>query len=242
MSDTTTRTTARIGPLLRRAAATEGAMWRSMYHWARRRPLALAPDDEPFGYLGVVRPILGVFIGLSAVEIPIFDLIVSHVVPWPPARWIVLALGVWGLLWMVGLFASMKIHPHVVGDTGIRVRLSAGIDFTVPWENIETVSKSYRSLPSNRSVQVEEVGDRTVLNIVVGGQTSVDVRLRRPARVALPNGPTEPVDEVRLYADDPDGLVRVARGATVTRTTATAGVVSRPGAASGPTGRSGRAE
>ncbi|GAA4572566.1 hypothetical protein GCM10023176_35750 [Micromonospora coerulea] len=212
MSDTKTPTTAGTGSLLRRAAATEGAMWRSMYLWARRRPLALAPGDDPFGYLGVVKPILGIFIGLSAVEIPIFDLIVSNVVPWRPARWIVLALGVWGLLWMIGLFASMKIHPHVVGDAGIRVRLSAGIDIFVPWADVEAVSKRYRSLPSSRSVQVEEDGDRRVLHLVVGSQTSVDIRLRRPTTFVLPKGQTEPVDELRLYADDPDGFLRSARG------------------------------
>ncbi|MCM0676103.1 hypothetical protein NCC78_15600 [Micromonospora phytophila] len=213
MSETKAR---KVGPLLRRAAAVEGAMWRSMYRWARRRPLDLAPGDEPFGYLGVVKPILGVFIGLSAVEIPIFDLIVSNVVPWRPARWIVLVLGVWGLLWMVGLFASMKIHPHVVGAAGLRVRLSAGIDITVPWEDVESVSKRYRSLPSSRSVQVEEEGDRRVLHVVVASQTSVDVRLRRPTSFLLAKGPTEPVDELRLYADDPDGLLRSARAASGT--------------------------
>ena len=213
MTDTKAPTTAKAGPMLRRAAAIEGAMWRSLYLWARRRPLPLAPGDDPFSYLGVVKPILGIFIGLSVVEIPIFDLIVSNVVPWRPARWIVLVLGVWGLLWMVGLFASMKLHPHVVGDTGIRVRLSAGIDIHVPWQDIEAISKRYRSLPSSRSVQIEEEGDRRVLHIVVGSQTSVDVRLRRPTTFDLPKGRTEPIDELRLYADDPDGFLRSARGA-----------------------------
>ncbi|WP_405098179.1 hypothetical protein [Micromonospora sp. NBC_01412] len=211
MSETKAPATRMAGPLLRRAAATEGAMWRSMYLWVRRRPLPLAPDDEPFGYIGVVKPILGVFIGLSIVEIPIFDLVVSNVVPWRPARWIVLGLGVWGLLWMIGFFASMKIHPHVVGDTGIRVRLSAGIDITVPWENVEAVSKRYRSMPSGKSVQVEEEDDRRVLHILVAKQTSVDVRLRRRTAFMLPKGRTEPVDELRIYADDPNGLLHSAQ-------------------------------
>src|SRR3712207_796407 len=119
--------------LLRRAAATEGAMWRSLYLWLRRKPPALGPGGEAFGYLGVIKPILGVFIGLSIVEIPILDLIVRKVVPWEPARWIVLVLSIWGLLWMVGLIAGLKLHPHVVGDDGIRVRMGTGPDFTVPW-------------------------------------------------------------------------------------------------------------
>jgi hypothetical protein len=204
----------KTGPLLRRAAATEAAMWRSMAVWLRRRPLPLAEGDEPFPYIGVVKPILGVFIGLSIVEIPIFDLIVRKVVPWDPARWIVLVLSIWGLLWMVGFAASLKIHPHVVGDAGLRVRLAAGLDFTVPWDDVETVSKRYRSLPSSRSVQVEEEGDRRVLHVVMASQTSVDVRLRRPLSFVLPKGETPPVDEVRLYADDPDALVRKARALT----------------------------
>lgn len=199
------------GALLRRAAATEGAIWRSMWLWARRRHRRLAPGEEAFGYVGVAKPILGIFIGMSAFELPIFDLIVRHVVPWRPARWIVLILGVWGLLWMIGLLAGLAVHPHQVGDEGIRVRLSTRIDVLVPWENVEAVGKRYRSLPSSRSVQVDQEGERRVLNIVVGSQTSVDVRLRRPMTFDLPTGRSEPVDEVRLYADDPDGLVRGAR-------------------------------
>jgi hypothetical protein len=218
MSDTTPQTRGKVGSLLRRAAVTEGAMWRSMVVWALRRPLPLAPGDEPFGYLGVIKPILGVFIGLSIVEIPILDLIITNVVPWRPARWIMLGLSVWGLLWMIGFFASIKIHPHIVGDPGIRVRLSAGIDLMVPWEDIETVSHRYRSMPSGKSVQIEEVDDHRVLQIVVGSQTSVDVRLRRPVVFPLSKGPTEPVDELRLYADDPDAFVRKARAASVLTT------------------------
>jgi hypothetical protein len=212
MTETRTPTRAAVGPLLRRAVVTEAAMWRSLYRWARRRPLPLGPGDDPFGYLGVVKPILGIFIALSAVEIPIFDLIVTHVVPWRPARWIVLGLGIWGLLWMVGLWASMTIHPHVVTDTGLRVRNSSGIDIWIPWADVAALRKRYRSLPSSRTVQVEQEGARRILHISVGSQTSIDVVLRRPTTFDLPKGRSAPMDELRLYADDPDGLLRSARG------------------------------
>jgi hypothetical protein len=172
-----------------------------------------APGEEQFGYVGVIKPILGVFIVLSAVEIPIFDLIMVNVVPWRPARWIVLGLGVWGLLWMIGLLATMTIHPHVAGDRGIRVRHGAGVDFTVPWDDVASIKKSYRSLTSNKSVQFEQDGERRVLNVGVGKQTSIDVRLHRPMIFELPDGPSDPVDEVRLYADDADGFPRARRTA-----------------------------
>ena len=200
-------------PILRRAAAMEVAMWRSMGVWLRRRPPALAPDDQEFSYLGVVKPILGIFIGLSAVELPIFDLIIRRVVPWQPARWIALALGAWGLLWMIGLFASLKINPHVVGAAGLRVRMGTSLDLTVAWADVDTVSKAYRTLPSGKSVQIEQEGERTLLHLPTGSQTSIDVRLRHPVVFPLPKGPSEPVHELRLYADDPDGFARACRRA-----------------------------
>lgn len=191
----------------RRALQMEAAMWKSLVRWLCRRPATLEAGDVPFSYLGVIKPILGILIGLSVVEIPILDLIVRRVVPWEPARWIVLALSIWGLLWMIGLYASLKLHPHLVGDAGIRVRMGATAEVVVPWTDVEAVSKRYRTMPSSKSVQVED----DALHIVAGSQTSVDVRLRRPMSFHLPKGETEPVRELRLYADDPDGFVRQSR-------------------------------
>ncbi|MEV4347026.1 hypothetical protein AB0J83_21430 [Actinoplanes sp. NPDC049596] len=203
---------------MRQLLATEAAMWRNLFAWVLRRP---APDEQGFGYHGVVKPILGVFIGLSAVEIPVFDLIVRKVVPWEPARWIVLVLGVWGLLWMIGFAAGLQRHPHVVGDDGIRVRLGNGIDFTVPWTEIASVSKRYRSLPSSKSVQIED----GAVHIAMASQTSVDIVLRPGADVrAFKGAPLPALDKaagaaeskaeisaVRIYADQPDELIAAAR-------------------------------
>ncbi|WP_127503342.1 hypothetical protein [Actinoplanes solisilvae] len=192
--------------LLRRALAAEAATWRNLFLWAGRRPVPLY-GGEPFGYLGVVKPILGVFLGLSVVEIPILDLIVKNVIPWGPARLITLAISVWGLLWMLGFLGGLIRNPHLVVDEGLRVRMGPGIDMTVRWADIASISKRYRSMPSSKGIQYED----GALHVVVGSQTSVDVRLRRPIAFALPKGSGEPVEEVRLYADDPDGLVRAAR-------------------------------
>lgn len=193
--------------LLGSAARYEIGMWRSVYRWLLRRPPTAEPGAEVFSYVGVVQPILIAFIVLSAVEIPIFDLILRHTLPWPSVRKVMLALGIWGLLWMIGLFASLRVHPHVAEAAGLRVRNGFTVDFLVPWAAIATAGARYRSLPSNRSVQLEHVPAGTILNIGAGKQTSVDLVLREPLRVGLPAGPSEPVRELRLYADDPAALV-----------------------------------
>jgi hypothetical protein len=52
-----------------------------------------------------------------------------------------------------------------------------------------------------------------VLSLVVLSQTSVDVVFREPIRVGLPRGTSEPVTELRFYADNPAGLVAMGRRA-----------------------------
>ncbi len=51
------------------------------YRWLLRRPPTTEPGAEVFSYAGVVQPILIAFIVLSAVEIPILDLILAHTLP-----------------------------------------------------------------------------------------------------------------------------------------------------------------
>lgn len=208
MGETRTRTRGSAAALARRAAEMEQTAWRSMYVWLRGRHRTREPGQTPYPYVGVIKPILITFIVLSAVEIPIFDLIVTHVLPWGPARWIVLTLGIWGLIWMFGLLATMTVHPHLAGAGGLRLRHGATVDITVPWADIESVRKAYRSVPTNRAVQFEQDGERRILNLGVGKQTSLDVRLRHPMTFPLRDGVSEPVDEIRFYADDADGFPR----------------------------------
>ncbi|MGC5022918.1 PH domain-containing protein [Micromonospora sp. DT47] len=201
----------RLPILLRRVVAYEVGMWRSLGRWILRRPVTVPPGAAAFGYSGVVTPILGVFIGLSAIEIPVFDLILRHTVPWEWVRKAALGLGIWGLLWMIGLLASLRQHPHVVGEDGLRVRNGTSVDILLPWSAVAAVSARYRSLPSSRTIQLEQEDGAAILNVGTGSQTSVDVVLREPLAVPLPAGPSAPVTELRCYADDPDALVARVR-------------------------------
>ncbi len=193
--------------LLRVAVRYEIGMWRSLYRWIFRRPEKLRPDDETFGYTGAVMTLMWVFIILSAVEIPIFELML----PWETVRRIVLLIGIYGLLWMIGLLASFKVHPHVVGDAGLRLRYSVTLDFTVPWSSIETVRVNRRSMPPEGRIQVERSGDDVTVSLGMGNQTSVDVLLREPITVPVRKARGEAVTEVRFHADDPEALVEAAR-------------------------------
>ncbi|MFG3697626.1 hypothetical protein ACGF5C_06845 [Micromonospora sp. NPDC047620] len=193
--------------LLRVAVRYEIGLWRSLYRWVFRRPEALRPGDETFGYTGAVMTLMWIFIILSAVEIPIFEMIL----PWELVADIVLALGVYGLFWMFGLLASLKVHPHVVGEDGIRIRNGITLDLTVPWSAVDTLRVNRRSLPPEGSVQVEHAGDDVTVSLGMANQTSVDLLLREPITVPTRKARGEQVTGLRFHADDPEALVAAAR-------------------------------
>jgi hypothetical protein len=107
---------------------------------------------------------------------------------------------------MIGFMASFKVYPHLVGNSGLRVRNGTFHDITVPWEAIETIVLRERTLDRSRTLQVEKTEQAAVLSVVVASRTNVDVTLGRPLAVPLRKG-TESVTELRLYVDDARGLV-----------------------------------
>jgi hypothetical protein len=115
--------------LYRQAILHEAGIWRSLYRWVTRRPRSDDRDAALFGYASQITPILIAFIVLSALEIPILPLLL----PWPAVRYSLLALGVLGLLWMLGLLAAVRVHPHVVSHTraSTSLRLSGRCSYRV---------------------------------------------------------------------------------------------------------------
>lgn len=177
-------------------------LWRGMYLWARKRVRDQMPGDEPIGYAGATAPIMWALIILNAIEIPALHIMI----PWETVRFVVDVLGVYSLIWMVGILAVLKVHPHLARSTGLRVRYGASVDFTVPWEAIAGVRSRIRSHQGFQTVRFED----STLAVGVGSQTNVDIVLREPMVLPVPRSGGEPVAELRIYADDPKALIASA--------------------------------
>ena len=197
---------ARLLRLPRRLVRLEISIWRSLGLWAARRVPGDGPGIQALAYGKDQRPLLLAFIFLSALEIPVVHLLL----PWEVARLALLALGVWGLLWMLGLLAAMKVHPHLVGPDGLRVRYGTFVDLEIPWDHVEDVRLLRASVPTKSSLHVAEEGPGVVASVPVMKMTRVAVRLRLPLAVPFDGG-TRSVCEVRLHADAPAAYVAAVR-------------------------------
>jgi hypothetical protein len=198
----------RIWALARKAVTYELAMWRSFFVWVFRLPRVKEPGAQAFSYTAMLTPLFIVFIAVSAIELPILHLLL----PWEKVRFVADLLGVYGLFWMIGLLAAMRVHPHVASDAGLRIRYGFGVDATIPWDAIAGARSHGRSVQRVRSVQCEQTGAGLVVSVAVNKQTNVDLVMREPTIFeALPQTNDEPVVEVRVYVDDPKAFVARVR-------------------------------
>lgn len=200
----------RFGALLARVVMLELRIYANIGRAIARRP-AIPKGASGFGYHRPVLTVLLIFIGLSAIEIPIIDLIVHR---WPVVRIAFLILGIWGLTWMVGFLCSFFMKPHTVGPDGIQVREGLEIDIPLSWDDIASVERSHR-VDEPKSPRFTDTERGRMLSIRMQDETNIELTLERPTRVRLPGrapkGGTQEVAAVRLWTDDVEGFMEAVR-------------------------------
>jgi hypothetical protein len=106
----------------------EIGIWRSLFLWVTRRVAGQGPGVATFSYARQILPLLAAFIFVSLIELPVVHLLI----PWDTVRLVALVVSVWGLLWMLGLLASMKVFPHLLDDAELRIATARASTSTSP--------------------------------------------------------------------------------------------------------------
>lgn len=186
--------------------SNELGIWRSLFFMVVRRVPGRGPGVQAFPYAKEATPLMAAFIFVSVVELPV----VALLLPWAMVRLVVLLLSLWTMLWMVGLLATIRVHPHLLDDEGLRLRQGAATDIRIPWEAIATVTTRRGRVQTRERLQIEHSDDGRILNVPAMKQTRVEIALHQPTSVKLPNG-VEEVTRVRLYADKPNAFIAAVR-------------------------------
>ena len=67
-------------------------------------------------------------------------------IPWEAVRIALLAVSVWGLVWMIGLLASLNVHPPaggISGRTNVHVALAGPVTVATPKGPLEITAISF---------------------------------------------------------------------------------------------------
>ena len=170
----------RLPRLLWEALLFELALYRSLTRWVVRRPDVCGAT--PIGYSRLAAPMLWLWIFGSMVEVVAVELVLRHFdQPWASAvRVPMLLLGIWGVVWMLGVLASYRVRPHLLTDTELRIRSGARTWLRLPLDAVESTRLVEHEVPGViRSLHVDEAlalvasGSRTNLELVLAGQTTL---------------------------------------------------------------------
>jgi hypothetical protein len=184
-------------------ARLEIDMWRSLFLWLARRRPGLQPGVTAYPYVAIVRPALWAFIVGSAIEVLAVHLLLQR---WPAVQLPALVLGIWGLLWMLGMLGGVTAYPHLVGPDGVRLRSGGGAEVTLAWSDIVAAKAVRHDYEGIRRIRCD--GDW--LALLQLGQTNVEIQLQTTLTPALARGRTG-VSSIRVYADDARALVSALR-------------------------------
>lgn len=197
----------RVRALVARAGAMERMIYTSIARAIARRP-AVPIGGKGFRYCAPVLTILWIFIILSAVELVVVDLIVHQ---WLIVRVICLVIGIWGLVWMIGLLCGYFMRPHTVDPDGIEIRNGLDLNVRIRWDDVYSVAiKKHTYEPKTPKVVTD--GDQETLVIGILNETNIEIVLERPTLITLPGirpkGGEHAVTTARLWADDPKAFLR----------------------------------
>ncbi len=177
----------------------------SLGRWVLRRPPhGVGAGDLAARYTGPQTAMMYGFLFVSLVE----TVGLACLIPWPAVHRVVLVLDVYGVLLVLAMHAACVTRPHVVrGDGSLRLRYGALFDLTVPPDAVASVRVD-RRYPQGRLVTLSEDG---VLDLIVGGQTTVTLELTRPLAFTRPLGSRAEARTLRFHADDPRAVVAALR-------------------------------
>jgi hypothetical protein len=141
-----------------------------------------------------------IFMGLTVLEIAVVEVIV----PWTVLRWMLLVLGIYGLLTMAGFVAVNRTRPHILTGDSLRLRCGRLAEISVPIDHIAAVSIGLRGAGYVPFID----GDTLVLGIA--GSTNVVVKLEGPVQVCAGKVAGD-VRAIRFAADDPSAAAEFIR-------------------------------
>ncbi|MFC9625236.1 hypothetical protein ACFTXM_36495 [Streptomyces sp. NPDC056930] len=185
---------------VRRLVAHEVRALRSLGLWVLRRRHGVPEGAVAVPYTGPQTAMMYGLVFVALVE----TVMLALLIPWPVVHRVLLVLDVYGVVLVLALHAARVTRPHVVdADGALRLRYGGLFDLRVPAGAVAG-ARVERRCPEGGPVRPGADG---VLDLVVGGQTTVTVELVSPVAFVRPLGKRGWARTVRFHADDPRAAV-----------------------------------
>jgi len=167
---------------------------------AWRRSPFVPPDATAFSYhrQNAYAAILWTLFAVSAVELVVVHLLLRATAP--AIATIVLALSIFGAVWLLGFVRAVILRPIYVTADAVAIRSGVQWSVDIPRRAIERVDIGRVAAPPKRTVNY--------LRAVPMGRPNVLIALREPMPARGAYGTARTVNTVSLVLDDPGAFQR----------------------------------
>jgi len=149
-----------------------------------------------------LRAFLPVLPLLIPVDLFLIHVLFPHMAPW--LRWFLHGTTLYSVLWLVGLYATLRQRPHQIDEASVSLHLGPLASLRLPKELILTA----RPLPEFSDDWAKRVYMKGVHRLLRTGAPSVELRLSEAVRRMGPLGPgSRSLDRVAVSVDDPSAFL-----------------------------------
>lgn len=153
----------------------------------------------PAAGFGGYRDALPVWVVIGSVAV--VEVAVTALLPLPAVvQRVLLVLGVWGAVLVLGLVAALVVHSHLVTNHLLVLRIGFWTEIAVPKDAVSRVRVITQSAARGLTVTDE------CATLSPSGTTNLALTLSRPVVVQ-----GRSVTQVHLWADNPDALAAALR-------------------------------
>jgi len=181
-----------------RLVIMEIRLWGGLHAWMRRLPHG--PDEFTYHSRSQMGLVMGVLVLVTPLEIAVLELLI----PWPWLRITTLVLALYGVLWVIMLFASLRSLPHRLETQGLRLRYGALAGAFIPYERIADAKVAMAKAPTHGDgLSV----DKDAAFFAIDGETNLVIHLHEPLAVDKVLGETRPVRTIHFATDEPKRMI-----------------------------------
>ena len=190
-----------VPPRAARLMALELVMLGSALHFLFGGYRQEAPEGFSHHREAALRAILPALPLMIPGDFLLTNTLLKGTAPW--LRWLLHGSSVYGVLWLVGYYATLKARPHRLRNGRLELNLGLLKSVTLPAGQVLAASP----LPAFDDDWARHAYMKGVEKLVAKGNAMLELKLSVPVQVTGLLGPGRPTDRLAVSVDDPSAFL-----------------------------------
>ena len=146
----------------------------------------------------ILGSLLIAIVFLTFLEIILFEIFLP--ILW--LKWLLLVASIYGLLWIIGFYASLIVLPHKVSKHGVHIYFGLSLDTFIPFKNLASIEYNKHQWDT-ASTGIIYTKKNNQIALTIDGRTDITIALQSPITVQTILKKYSHVSKIHVAVDNP---------------------------------------